>query len=89
MLDFTDEVLNRMKESLSDNNAFATAFPFLFFLFSVCTRNKKTLLKRILAMLEDKNNSKVLCGINFLSRITKNSDVEILVYSKTMQGTIF
>ena len=85
MLDFTDEVLNRMKESLLDSNAFATAVSFLFFLFSVCTR-KKNFTK---AMLEDKNNSKVLCGINFLSRITKNSDVEILVYSKTMQGTIF
>ena len=42
MLDFTDEVLNRMKESLWDNNAFAAAFSFLsfFFLFSVCTRKK-------------------------------------------------
>ena len=34
LLHFTDEVLNRMKESLSDNNAFA-AFSFLSFFFSL------------------------------------------------------
>ena len=69
MLDFIDEVLNRMKESLLDNNAFASAFSFIFFFsffLSLCTRKKKkTSVKRILAMLEDKNNSKVLWGIIF------------------------
>ena len=45
MLDFIDEVLNRMKESLLDNNAFASAFSFILFFSLYAPERKKNFTK--------------------------------------------